>query len=60
MAAHTGVKHHNAKMTVAKVRQARKSYATGKWSIRRLAEKYGVSHQAMWSVVQRKTWQHVA
>lgn len=60
MAAHPGVKHHNAKMTAATVRQARKSYATGKWSIRRLAAKYGVSHQAMWSIVQHKTWVQVS
>jgi hypothetical protein len=60
MAALQGAKHHNAKMTAAKVRQARKSYDTGKWTISDLARKYGISHQTMWSIVHRKTWAHVA
>lgn len=60
MAAHKGAKHHAAKMTAAQVRQARKSYATGKWTIRGLAEKYGVAHQTMGAIIARKTWQHVS
>lgn len=60
MAARQGAKHHAAKMTTAKVRQARKSYETGKWTIKALAEKYGVSHQSMHALLNRKTWKHVA
>lgn len=60
MAAHQGAKHHAAKMTTAKVRQARKSYATGKWTARALAEKYGVAHQTMHAILKHKTWKHVS
>ncbi len=68
MAARTGAKHHAAKMTVAKVRQARKLYEsqardkdTGrrKWTMTSLAEKYGVAHQTMHAILSRKTWKHV-
>lgn len=60
MAARQGAKHHAAKMTTAKVRQARKSYGSGKWTIKALAEKYGVSRQSMHALLNRKTWKHVA
>lgn len=60
MAARPGAKHHNAKLTAAKVRQARKSYATGKWTYQRLAEKYGVSRQAIEHAITRKTWAHLS
>ncbi|MEU3052204.1 hypothetical protein [Streptomyces griseus] len=55
----SGTKHHAAKLNNAKVRQARKSFATGKWSIARLAEKYGVSRPAMSAAVHGHTWKHV-
>lgn len=60
MAARQGAKHHAAKMTAAKVRQARKSYDTGKWTIARLAEKYDLSWTAMNLIIQRETWKHVS
>lgn len=60
MAAKIGAKHHNAKMTTAKVRAARKTYARGKTTIKALAEKYGVANQTMWAIVHGKTWKHVA
>jgi uncharacterized protein YjcR len=60
MAAQHGAKHHAAKMTTAKVRAARKAYATGKWTYARLAEKYGVRPQTMHAIVTRKTWRDVA
>lgn len=60
MAARLGAKHHNAKMTTAKVRAARKAHAKGKTTIRALAEKYGVATQTMWSIVHRQTWKDVA
>ncbi len=60
MAALSGSKHHNAKLTAAKVRQARKTHAAGKKSIKALAEKYGVANQTMWAVVHGKTWKSVS
>lgn len=60
MAARMGAKHHNAKMTTAKVRQARKTHEKGKTTIVALAEKYGVANQTMWAIIHRKTWKEVA
>lgn len=54
-----GARHHSAKMTTAKVRQARKSYATGKWTQTALARKYGISTQSMSQILRRDTWKHV-
>lgn len=59
MPAKQGAKHHAAKLTAAKVKQARKSYATGKWTISALAEKYGVRNQTMWAIIRERTWKHV-
>ena len=60
MPAQNGAKHHAAKMTTAKVRAARKAYDTGKWTLARLAEKYGVRPQTMHAIIKRRTWKHVA
>lgn len=60
MPAAQGIKHHSAKLTTAQVRQARKSHATGKWTISGLARKYGVTHQSMHAIIHRKTWKHIA
>lgn len=65
MPAQIGSKHHAAKMTPAKVRQARKSYEVrGKDGKRKntmlvLAERYGIKVQTMHSILHRKTWKHV-
>lgn len=70
MAAKSGRDHHNAKMTEATVKAARKTYATASWVVvdgkrqpvtaENLAKKYGVAKQTMWSLLQRKTWKHVS
>lgn len=44
------------KLTVAKVRQIRRSYATGRWSQRELGEKYGVHQVTISAVVRGVTW----
>lgn len=65
MAAKSGAKHHAAKMTAAKVRQARKSYEVRdrngkrKWTIVGLAAKYGIAHQTMWAILSGQTWKSV-
>lgn len=56
----SGTRHHAAKLNNAKVRQARKSYATGKWTISALAQKYGVSVPSMSDVLKFRTWKHVS
>jgi uncharacterized protein YjcR len=66
MPARSGNNHHASKLTAAQVRQARKSYevrdkqGNRKWSITRLAEKYGVRPQTMHAILNRKTWKHVS
>lgn len=66
MTNYVGTKHHSAKMTPAKVRQARKSWevrdkhGNRKWTISGLARKYGVSHPSMRAILDRKTWAHVS
>jgi hypothetical protein len=60
MAAKHGAKHHSAKMTTVKVRAARKSFATGKWTNVALAEKYGIAPQSMHAILHRRTWKHVS
>jgi hypothetical protein len=70
MAARKGSKHHNAKLTNATVREARRVYANGSWimldgkqhpvNVSNLARKYGVSHQTMYSAIKGHTWRHVS
>lgn len=54
-----GAKHHATKMTAAKVRQARKSYATGKWTIAQLAAKYEITWPSMKAILTGRTWKHL-
>lgn len=66
MPARQGSKHHAAKLTAAKVRQARKSYEVRdsngkrKWSIQALADKYGVTWSTMHNALNGVTWKHVS
>lgn len=66
MPAMSGAKHHAAKMTTAKVRSARKAYATTtpdgkrKWTIKQLAEKHGISVPSMHAILRRESWKHVS
>ena len=46
----------HTKLTPAKVRQIRRSYATGRWSQRELGEKYGVHQVTISAVVRGVTW----
>lgn len=60
-----GTKHHSAKLTPAKVRQARKSYEVRlrngkrKWTVAALAAKYGVTRPTMAQALRGDTWAHV-
>ena len=54
-----GKKNVHAKMTDAKVIECRRLCATGRWTRRRLAIKYNVSHCVINKIIHRKTWGHV-
>lgn len=70
MPAKKGAKHHNAKLTPASVREARRIFSQGKFliingerhpvTITALARRYGVSHQTMYSAIKGHTWGHVS
>ena len=49
----------NAVLTEALVISLRAEYASGSISGRKLAEKHGISYEAVKSMLQRKTWKHV-
>lgn len=55
-----GEKHGMAKLTEAKVIELRKLYATGQWTQRALAVKFGLAGSGPVSqIVNRKIWRHV-
>lgn len=50
----------NAKLTEDIVRECRRRYAAGDGDTASLAREFGVSQQTVWSVVNRRSWKHVA
>jgi len=54
-----GIAHGMAKLTEDDVREIRRLYATGEFTQRELALRFGVSQMAIWEIVLRKTWKHV-
>lgn len=49
----------NAKLTDQLVKTIRDEYASGGWSYKRLAQRYGVSQTLVALVVRREVWRHV-
>ena len=54
-----GIKHHNAKLNDAAVREIRERYAAGGVTLEQLGDEYGVTFSNVAMVVRRDTWQHV-
>lgn len=54
-----GEKHPKAKVTAREVRDMRDLYATGEYTMRDLAEMYGLSLSPVRRILRRKTWKHV-
>lgn len=48
-----------AKLTIRKVLEARKKYATGMYLIKELAKEYKVTPSTMHSIIRRKTWKGI-
>jgi len=59
MPAHKGELHHSTRMTEEKVREARRLWASGDYTISNLARKYEISHQSMTAILRGETWRHV-
>ena len=55
-----GEKNSWAKLSEDAVRSIRAEYAAGKISQRKLAKKYNVTQYAIFSIVNRQTWRHIA
>jgi Mor family transcriptional regulator len=53
-----GTAHYAARLDADKVRAIRAAYGPGV-SYNQLARHYGVSHVAIFKVVNRKSWRHV-
>jgi hypothetical protein len=54
-----GARQNGAKLNDELVIQARERYAKGGISYDKLARQYGVTIGAMWSAINRKTWNHI-
>jgi len=54
-----GTANGNAKLTEDQVREIRRLYATGEFSLQELALQFGLSKGEIWRIVRRKTWKHV-
>ncbi len=55
-----GEQNGSAKLSEQDVREIRRRYAAGDITLLALAHEYGVSEAAIWRIVHRKTWAHVA
>lgn len=54
-----GESQWNAKMTEEKVREVRLLYATGKYLLRELGERFDVHLNVIHSIIHERTWKHV-
>lgn len=48
-----------SKLTDADVLELRRLHATGMFSVRELAKRFGITHMPAQSIVNRKTWKHI-
>jgi len=55
-----GIKHHNAKLNDAAVRDIRARYAAGGVTLEALASEYGVTFSNIGMVIRGDTWQHIS
>lgn len=48
-----------AKLTEQQVREIRRAYAAGEYTMDELAARYGVTHPTILDIIHRNTWKHV-
>lgn len=54
-----GEKHWKASLTTSEVQEIRHRYEEKETSMTILGEEYGVTRQAVWKIICRKTWRHL-
>jgi hypothetical protein len=54
-----GEDNNHSRFTVEQVREIRERYSKGDVSQASLAREYGTSYNAIWCIVNRKTWRHI-
>jgi 16S rRNA U516 pseudouridylate synthase RsuA-like enzyme len=54
-----GESHCRAKLTEDNVREIRRLYATGEFTLKELAMRFGVHFSGIAKIVTRSTWKHV-
>lgn len=54
-----GSGNHMAKLTDRQVEDMRKMMSSGKYKLRIVAEKYGVSIPTVWRIKHRETWRQI-
>lgn len=55
-----GTRNVNAKLNDQSVKEIRRAYASGALTQKQLADQFGVSPQAIRSILSKETWRHVA
>jgi len=55
-----GSANYNAKLHDDKVREIRRLYATGEFTLHELGLRFGVSDRTISKIVRRQTWKHIA
>jgi len=55
-----GESHSNAMLSEDQVRSIRREYGGGSETLGKLGAKYGVGISAIWLIVKRKNWKHLA
>jgi len=56
----TGIRNSASVLTPDQVREIRDLYGTGDYSMREVGIQFGVSHQTVFEIVNRKRWTHVS
>lgn len=54
-----GEKNGNSHLVADEVREMRRLYASGGWTQRALADRYGVHQATVWNIVNGRTWGHI-
>lgn len=55
-----GEDNHSVKLSESDVLEIRKEYPAGQCTLRQLGEQYGITEQAVWRIIHRKTWPHLS